>query len=90
MKSKIELLKELIGKEVVIEWSDRSNAFALLDYSKYNISNDFQKELGHHLILDVGSDMIKTKWLGQKSLPKLNDLSGYFCIAYIFKIEIDI
>lgn len=90
MKSKIELLRELIGKDVVFDWVEGgSHAFSIFDYSKY-FGTDFKKEFGHHIIVEVGIDMIKTKWLGQKGLPKYPDLSGYFSIDYISSIRFDI
>lgn len=87
MKTKNELLKELVGKEVVFDWSEGgSPQFAIWDYSKY-VGTDFKKEFGHHVIIEVGDDMVKTKWLGQKSLVNHFNRSGYFSINNISFIQ---
>lgn len=87
MKSKKEILIELIGKEVVLLWSEGgSNIYTIWNYTTF-FGTEFKKEFGHHRIIEVGNDMIKTEWLGKDSLPNYPNLSGYFAISYIAAIH---
>ena len=82
MKSKLEILTNLIGKEVVFVWSEGSDSFIISDYQTF-IGTEFQKKHGHHRIIAVGDDLIETEWLGKKDLPGHGDHSVYYSISFI-------
>ncbi|HRI33531.1 MAG TPA: hypothetical protein PLD02_07235 [Saprospiraceae bacterium] len=81
MKSKIEILNGLIGKEIFLAGSDGGDqAYVIFNYDNFRAA---ERELEHHLILEVSDDMIKTKWLGQKYFPNHFDKSGFYSINHI-------
>lgn len=86
MKTRSEILKELIGKDVIIYFGE-NESFSIWDFSKFTGPESI-KLISRYIIVDVGSDMIKTKCL-RYNLTKEPE-TVYFNIDYILSIHFDI